>query len=257
MWSFGCIAFELLTGRKAFSNDFEVYQYGAAKRSPKMYFKGLDVLAKHYLSGLLEVDPEKRPSARALLKEKFLTETPSADSAATVRAQKRRRASLTVSFATSTEPSSLLKASWDWAVSNRQLDLILGLIEAGLEPANSSEAYDALDAFRADWDSSSYIRLGRFVNLYEAPSMISKSGVGTLESGDFIDQGKSSENAFALDTTQWSMSAMSRLGGSDWLAICANNLFDISDVHTEPLQSVLFPFDAQLQFSEDGKHFAY
>jgi serine/threonine protein kinase len=195
MWSFGCIAFELLTGRKAFSNDFEVWQYGAAKRSPKMYFKGLDDLAKYYLAGLLEVDLEKRPSARALLKEKFLTETPSADSVGAVRAQKRRRTSLTVSIATSTEPSSRLKASMDWAISNGQRDLILALIEVGLRPVCSLEViYDVLDAFRADWNASSHIRLGKFMNLYEAVGFISKTDsemVGLAD--DSIDDGKSRE----------------------------------------------------------------
>src|SRR5271155_3681264 len=91
MWSFGCIAFELFTDRKAFRNDFETWQFGANKRSPKMYFKGLDGLPKYYFSGLLEVNPDKRPSARTLLKEKFLTESLSAESSEAARAQKRRR----------------------------------------------------------------------------------------------------------------------------------------------------------------------
>ena len=71
MWSFGCIAFELFTGRNPFSNDIEVWQYTTAKRSPKTYFKGLDNLTKYYINGLLDVDPENRPSARALLKRKI------------------------------------------------------------------------------------------------------------------------------------------------------------------------------------------
>ena len=238
MWSFGCIAFELLAGRKAFSNDFEVWNYGVAKRNPKMYFKGLDDLAKYYLSGLLEVDPEKRPSARALLKEKFLTETPSAESSEAVRAQKRRRTTLTTSLATSTEPSSFLKGSFEWAVSNRQLDMVLGLMEAGLKPVNSSEVYAVLDAFRADWNASSYIRLGRFMNLYEDVGFISKTE--TLESDDPVGHGK-------LSRTLWSMSPTSR----DWHAICANNLFDISHVHTDARVP-----SAEWQFSADGRYLA-
>src|SRR5271170_5922223 len=129
IWSFGCIVYELFTGRKAFSNDFEVWQYGVAKRSPKMYFKGLDDLTKHYFYGLLEVDPAKRPSAKELLKEKFFTETPLAKSPEDARAQKRRRIDLSTP-----EPSSLLKSSLKWAVSTKQLDLILGLLDMGVQP---------------------------------------------------------------------------------------------------------------------------
>src|SRR5271170_4292024 len=129
MWSFGCIAYELFTGRKAFSNDHEAWQYRVANRSPKMYFKGLDDLQKHYIYGLLEVDPAKRPSAKALLKEKFLTETPSAKSPEEVRAQKRRRMELST-----TQPSSLLNSSLKWAVLNRHFGLIFGLLDMGVQP---------------------------------------------------------------------------------------------------------------------------
>src|SRR5271154_2797631 len=119
IWSFGCIVYELFTGQKAFSNDFEVWQYGVAKRSPKMYFKGLDALTKHYIHSLLEVDPAKRPSAKALLKEKFFTETPIAKSPEDARAQKRRRTE-----SSTPNPSSLLNSSLKWALSNRQFGLI-------------------------------------------------------------------------------------------------------------------------------------
>src|SRR5271155_4779050 len=114
MWSFGCIAYELFTGKKAFANDHEAWQYGVTNRSPKMYFKGLDDLQKHYIYGLLEVDPAKRSSAKALLKEKFLTETPSAKSPEDARAHKRRRIDQS-----SPTPTTLLKNSLKWAVSNK------------------------------------------------------------------------------------------------------------------------------------------
>src|SRR5271170_2701010 len=116
MWSFGCIAFELFTGGKAFRSDFETYEYGRNNRSPKMYFKGLDDLTKHYISSLLEVDPDKRPSARTLLKEKFLTETPSPDSSEAARAQKRRRYTTSGTAPPSdSATSTLLKLTLDWA----------------------------------------------------------------------------------------------------------------------------------------------
>src|SRR5271155_4587417 len=142
MWSFGCIAYELFTGRKAFSNDFEVWQYGVAKRSPKMYFKGLDALTKHYIHSLLEVDPAKRPSAKALLKEKFFTETPSAKSPADARAHKRRRIDQSLP-----KPSSLLRSSLRWAVSNNLLDLIITLVEAGVLPVFSTEVHQLFGVF--------------------------------------------------------------------------------------------------------------
>src|SRR5437762_12485320 len=76
MWSFGCIAYELLTRRKAFSSDYEVLSYSMSKRKPKTYFKDVDPITKSYISDLFELEPDNRPAARELLKMKFTVETP-------------------------------------------------------------------------------------------------------------------------------------------------------------------------------------
>ena len=76
MWSFGCIAYELLTGRKAFSSDYEVFSYAKSKKKPKNYFKHIDSITKFYISDLFELEPNNRPTARELLKLKFTGETP-------------------------------------------------------------------------------------------------------------------------------------------------------------------------------------
>src|SRR5215472_15202627 len=76
MWSFGCIAYELLTGRKAFSSDYEVISYSISKTKPKTYFKHTDSITKFYISDLFELEPDNRPAAREMLKLKFTGETP-------------------------------------------------------------------------------------------------------------------------------------------------------------------------------------
>jgi WD40 repeat protein len=79
MWSFGCIVFEIFSpGRKrAFQNDFEVYQYGKDRKTPFNHAKQLDSIGKYYLQGLLECDPAKRPSSKSLLLTKFVFDGPS------------------------------------------------------------------------------------------------------------------------------------------------------------------------------------
>jgi eukaryotic-like serine/threonine-protein kinase len=66
MWSFGCIAYELLTGRKAFSSDYEVFSYSISKKNPKTYFKDIDPITKFYISDLFELEPDNRPAASSL-----------------------------------------------------------------------------------------------------------------------------------------------------------------------------------------------
>ena len=255
MWSFGCIAFELFTGRKPFSNDIEVWQYTTAKRSPKTYFKGLDNLTKYYINGLLDVDPEKRPSARALLKEKFLMDAPFAEASKAVRPQKRRRTSLV----TSSKPSPLLKTSLKWAVTNRQLELILGLVEAGVELKNSLDVYNILEAFHANWNDSSRKQFQRLIDLYPAsfwqtqvPGFISKSEV-FVHTGELVRfSDLRSSNSLASDTS-WPIAPISHFGGNDWHALCID-AFGVFHVDS----ALLWPgsFGNGLQFTADGKYFA-
>ena len=261
IWSFGCIAYELFTGRKPFSNDFEVWQYGVTKRSPKMYFKGLDDLTKHYIYGLLEVDPVKRPSARTLLKERFLTKRPSTNSLEAARAQKRRRTSFAATAPSLVlAPLSLFKGSLDWAASNRQIDLILVLVEAGVKPVGSLEVCRILEAFHAVWNDSSYSKLGRLFKLYQ-PSFwrIHVPGVPQWKAGvtaetnelEFYDLRKSRNTLFV----SWSVPQRPFLHFDDWYAICITGMFDISHFHTERLQAEFFVGN-DCQFSADGKFLA-
>jgi ankyrin repeat protein len=101
-------------------------------------------VTKHYTQGLLEVDPEKRPSARGLLKDKFLSEKLPRDSTDT-RKRKRKRISLADSSTQS--PSSLLKECLNWAVTHGQTDLILALTEVGVQRTDSFQGHNMLQAF--------------------------------------------------------------------------------------------------------------
>ena len=93
MWSFGCIAFELLTGQKAFSSDYDVVRYSISKKKPTTYFKNTDSVTKFYISELFELEPDNRPAARELLKLKFIGETPLANPTPSTsnRSRKKRR----------------------------------------------------------------------------------------------------------------------------------------------------------------------
>ena len=258
MWSFGCIAYELFTGKKAFANDHEAWQYGVANRSPKMYFKGLDDLQKHYIYGLLEVDPAKRSSAKALLKEKFLTETPSAKSPEDARAHKRRRIDQS-----SPKPSSLLKSSLKWAVSNKQLDLIILLAEAGVEPVSSREVCHVLQAFQANESSSFHIKLWSLVESFSSsfwrrhlPGVVSNAqdtANTTSENAAFFNH-EESRRADIESEKSWSVSPISALYGDDWHAIWIKDSFDLSHIHSEHLQ-MTFSRD-QVSFTADGRYFA-
>jgi hypothetical protein len=229
-----------------------------------MYFKGLDDLTKHYISGLLEVDPDKRPSARTLLKEKFLTETPSADSSEAARAQKRRRSTTSGTAPPSgSATSTLLKLTLDWAVSNRSIGLILVLAEAGLKPVNSVQAYRILKAFHVNWNDSSRRHLRKLINLYPPsfwqtiiPGFVSKlsDAPNIIEVDDILSVQSESESPdmhFVSDT-YWSMSPISCFGGEDWDVICTNRFSDISNVHTYHWVSASREFREEVQISVDG-----
>jgi hypothetical protein len=72
IWSFGCIVFEIFSkGKKAFANDFEIYNHGKANNKPDSIVEQLDSNGRSFMRGLLECDPSKRPSARYLLLTKF------------------------------------------------------------------------------------------------------------------------------------------------------------------------------------------
>ena len=76
MWSFGCVAYELLKGKKAFSCVEEVYNYMRSKKNPNIYFDHADRITKFYIAELLEHEPDNRPAAREPLNSKFTGERP-------------------------------------------------------------------------------------------------------------------------------------------------------------------------------------
>jgi hypothetical protein len=216
-----------------------------------MYFKGLDDLQKHYIYGLLEVDPAKRPSAKALLKEKFLTETPSAKSPEDARAHKRRRIEHS-----SPNPSLLLKSSLKWAVSNKQLDFIIALAEAGVEPVGTLEICHVLQAFQADESRSFHAKIGGLVELF-SPSFWRRHVPGFVwNPADTADT--TSENEAFLNHVEseksWSMSPISALHGDDWHAICIKDSFDLTHFHTERFEMTLSR--DKVSFTADGRYFA-
>jgi len=131
MWSFGCIAFELLTGRKAFSSDYEVFRYSISKKKPKTYFKHADSVTKFYISALFELEPDNRPAARELLELRFIGETPLANPtlSASNRSQKKRCLEQQA-----IPQSEFLTATLKWADSNADTRLILTMLGCGINP---------------------------------------------------------------------------------------------------------------------------
>ena len=255
MWSFGCIAYELFTGKKAFWNDHEAWQYGVNNRSPKMYFKGLDDLTKHYIHGLLEAEPEKRPSARALLKERFLTETPIAVSSEEARAHKRRRTAFTNGVSQSAT-SSLLYKSLRWAVSERQLDLILALTEVGIKFDRSLDALALFEAFQHGSKCSSGPKMEDLISSSYPAWFWLKHIPGLLtELGNQQATATNSEFSNLLETS-WHTVPRSSIDGTDWSAIWLTGCFSVSHLHEWHLQHRLgFRSDA-IQFSGDGAFLA-
>jgi ankyrin repeat protein len=134
MWSFGCIAHELLTGRKAFSSDYEVITYSISKKKPKTYFKHIDSITKFYISDLFELDPDNRPAARELLKLKFSGETPLTKPTQSTTNRSRKKRHLEQQ---SIPQSVLLIATLEWADSNGKTELILTLLGCGINPLHN------------------------------------------------------------------------------------------------------------------------
>lgn len=66
MFSLGCILYELVTGEKAFSTDFAVFQYASSHVPPQSLVTSLDqdtsgLLWPFYVYDLLDIDPDRRP----------------------------------------------------------------------------------------------------------------------------------------------------------------------------------------------------
>ena len=257
IWSFGCIVCELFSGRKAFWNDHEAWDLADQNHSgsPRDLFEDRDDLTKYYISGLFEINLENRPSARTLLRDKFLAETPSlVDSPETVRTQKRRRTSFTATVGASTEsaPSSLLRETLDWAVSKREIDMVWVLVEAGVIPGCSLDVYYMLDAVVLNWNQSTQSKFQNLINLYPS-SFWRKHVPGYIRKDEVTDiiQGAAAK-ILRISDNSWSMTEIERLYGNDWYAISVKDLFKLSLFHTERLHREM----NFVQFSEDGRYMA-
>lgn len=67
LWSLGCILYEMITGTKAFPNDFAVYNYATSEEHKAGVTlnvdieQGLKTLLEGWINKLLNVDPNDRP----------------------------------------------------------------------------------------------------------------------------------------------------------------------------------------------------
>jgi serine/threonine protein kinase len=73
VWALGCILYELLSGEKAFFDDYKTYEYMQSNIKPIISFpESLDERLKSYLAQLvynmLEIDWWKRPSTEDILR---------------------------------------------------------------------------------------------------------------------------------------------------------------------------------------------
>jgi serine/threonine protein kinase len=73
IWAIGCIMYELVTGRKCFVNDVQIWNYyvGTNRLEPIQYpsiFEGQDVSPARLIGEALRRDPRQRPSARQLVR---------------------------------------------------------------------------------------------------------------------------------------------------------------------------------------------
>lgn len=70
VWGLGCILFELVAGRRAFTSDFQVYEYSRSESSKESFLTGLDLYEDpgflELIKSLLEIDPTCRPTAVAI-----------------------------------------------------------------------------------------------------------------------------------------------------------------------------------------------
>jgi len=73
IWAIGCILYELATFKKAFSNDFEVYEYSKGQISFEVVIDGFDETSatsmEELILRILKVEPKDRPSAGDLVTE--------------------------------------------------------------------------------------------------------------------------------------------------------------------------------------------
>lgn len=73
IWALGCILFELVSGRKAFANDFAVFRYIEHKKKPEISLltdkidKRLKCYMDQLIHSMLELEWETRPTARDVL----------------------------------------------------------------------------------------------------------------------------------------------------------------------------------------------
>lgn len=73
IWALGCILYELISGHKAFSDDFRVFEY--VFRKQKLFIpqfvnpmdERLNLYVSKFLDNMLEIDWWRRPTAQEIL----------------------------------------------------------------------------------------------------------------------------------------------------------------------------------------------
>jgi len=128
MWSFGCIAVELFTGKKAFEGDYAVFAYALSGKTPREIVKNLSPLPKAMIQNLLLVDPENRPSIREMIRRlTSLTNFANLEPTPTVEVGPRKRRRRTISE-TEFRGFPILDDSLKWAFLNDQPLLFIELL---------------------------------------------------------------------------------------------------------------------------------
>jgi serine/threonine protein kinase len=71
IWAFGCIVYELMARKQAFSGDFSVLQYSSFSTEfelpdfPSAYSRKSKCILGQLINSTLEVDETRRPSAKS------------------------------------------------------------------------------------------------------------------------------------------------------------------------------------------------
>jgi hypothetical protein len=131
IWSLGCIVFELFTGRKAFLNDYQVFDYANMRKNQKEFMKQLGTDAKFYIHLLLEKDPKDRPSSKLLMRRKFRAAAFGSNSESLIRKRKQ-------SDSERVTIPRFLSQTMGWAVLNGNIKAIESILFA-MGPVTLSE----------------------------------------------------------------------------------------------------------------------
>ena len=160
IWSLGCIVFELFTGRKAFLNDYQVFDYANMRKNQKEFMKQLGTDAKFYIHLLLEKDPRYRPSSKLLMRRKFRAAAFGSNSESLIR--KRKHSMSGQSDSEQVTIPRFLNQTVGWAVLNGNIKAVESILFA-MGPVTLSEPPCAHAMIQAVFEAC--INGGVFLNL--------------------------------------------------------------------------------------------